>query len=1347
MARIVPKLNLNKTPQIVENNSLIFAKNIKVMKDGSIVTDDGISRIDTLDQTLSTGKSIVGYISYNTCVYLFLFDGNDSYIVKYDEKNPLTLTYINSAWKYSGGRKLTTKIYGEVIINLNSDIILVITETGNDELNIPIKFINTNRCSVNDDESIYTQAPKIPVINLLYDKKYTKTIPNGVYQFFIRYEIKDNFYTNWFPCSKEIYSGTQIKTDTIQGSVKYINVNSDSSESFILIVEKLTNTTFNYKSFQIGFILSHDDSTVARAWKHFSFDVEKIYFDYDTNYIEEVNIDDMLDSVYQIYNAKNITSFKNKIYISNYKESDINPNFASLASQINITLKEQLLSNTVNTYYDARLIHSHTIPVTGVVIYDYFLSNEQTDPDYITPEPGEPINVDLITQYFFKKLHKIENTFTSRTVPPYTPITGYNDEYGNWHTYTNENGGTPPAKLIEDANDRVSRLNQAYRLYNIRVTTDSGVYEFAGEGYSKSVYDSSIKSPLQALIYYISQSQNDHLRIRDYTDETRYGGFNIDGYLYNVLGEKIHSITFDFQELLYSKDGYYVSNTPRYDETLGKYVYDWSYAIAYNIDSYHYDRIIDTKYITTKVLQFDYQTLIPFKSYAFYVHYMKENGETTNGYKIKELIATTSSLAEGGKLIYPAFSNIQYPEDYPYCFISIVDTNNNVAQIFENNCIDIDALLLPVNTDIKVYSLSKLNTFISQNPTATKFNPDNVEVNALVDYNYSGKPMKDKLQYFGASGKLTVDENYPEVESIDKFFIVQNNEKNEEYLALTKCTPYLKDSEYDIYNDMNLLGFICSVCKPTATDPTDNDAGKYITGSDVYTKVLTGQVVQLNPLTTGKGIESTYDYLVYSEFNLNYLSLSAELSTRIMKVETIENDVVVGKEQYLIPSFESLTLSDVYELKSMYKTYRKKLFYPKDNDVITIFNNTIRASNVFSDEGITYVLKFEATNYYNVPTNKGYIVNLKAIADKILVHTQDSLFGFSGSSKLSTQDGNAQLSESDPFDTGITELFGSEHGFVGLANKNHTMLCYDGYFFFDKDAKTIYDYTGQGLTLLSDPIEKLLNYNELTDVVFANDYYNDRFFMTLKFKRINGLDGYDYVTLSFNYKQKTFVSLHDFTYEESFSTKTNCYFISNNRIYVVDKNATNYSGLVFNDNIFPSAVDIINQTKDAIIDVIYNENYEKVKTLNAINWIGIVVDYEFNFLTTKIDEQGNTIIEPWATGNSKERMSEALSNNKWAVDKIRVYSESTMTELCNIAYEDYLDKKPSELLNYKYPSYNNGVWTFNYLRNILDNKNTRENGKLISDEASLIYGKYFISRFVFTNSKNFKIENVIFNVQ
>ena len=85
MARIVPKLNLNKTPQIVENNSLIFAKNIKVMKDGSIVTDDGISRITSLVYYLTTGYSVVGYIPYNTCIYFFLYDGTNSLIIQYDE--------------------------------------------------------------------------------------------------------------------------------------------------------------------------------------------------------------------------------------------------------------------------------------------------------------------------------------------------------------------------------------------------------------------------------------------------------------------------------------------------------------------------------------------------------------------------------------------------------------------------------------------------------------------------------------------------------------------------------------------------------------------------------------------------------------------------------------------------------------------------------------------------------------------------------------------------------------------------------------------------------------------------------------------------------------------------------------------------------------------------------------------------------------------------------------------------------------------------------------------------------------------------------------------------------------
>ena len=47
MARIVPKLNLNKTPQLVDNNSLVFAKNIRLLKDGTIGPDTSLEEVET----------------------------------------------------------------------------------------------------------------------------------------------------------------------------------------------------------------------------------------------------------------------------------------------------------------------------------------------------------------------------------------------------------------------------------------------------------------------------------------------------------------------------------------------------------------------------------------------------------------------------------------------------------------------------------------------------------------------------------------------------------------------------------------------------------------------------------------------------------------------------------------------------------------------------------------------------------------------------------------------------------------------------------------------------------------------------------------------------------------------------------------------------------------------------------------------------------------------------------------------------------------------------------------------------------------------------------------------------
>ena len=45
MAKIISKLNLNRTPQLAEDYSLVYARNIKLTKDGAITRDDGVDKL------------------------------------------------------------------------------------------------------------------------------------------------------------------------------------------------------------------------------------------------------------------------------------------------------------------------------------------------------------------------------------------------------------------------------------------------------------------------------------------------------------------------------------------------------------------------------------------------------------------------------------------------------------------------------------------------------------------------------------------------------------------------------------------------------------------------------------------------------------------------------------------------------------------------------------------------------------------------------------------------------------------------------------------------------------------------------------------------------------------------------------------------------------------------------------------------------------------------------------------------------------------------------------------------------------------------------------------------------
>lgn len=451
--KIIQGLNLNNDPSVVQEGSMVYARNVKA--DGnSIVSDGSYTEIETMKP-----YNIVGHVvGLEGKIYFFCADEetddnnqvtwSNSKIVEYDE-NTKEVVELNTAWHYSGGEIdgcVTGNISGERILTIaeyvNNQTTKSVTDVnnvssqakrapidfkssldtngkddsfyvtpGNDDLGfididkavdqdtrlvtnddgsidvsksdnsqteesetdgisnttgkteddnasggevikpdssndedivekelISLKHINLTHSEVSD-ESLYTQTPKIPITNITLADYYARTIPNGVYVFYIRYEIRKDVYTKWYLASCPIFAGSPTQISTIQGGLKYINLHKDSTMSFVLNVNHLIQDNINlYEKFQLGFLISHDDSVNARAWKTFSMNTDVIYFDYDD--VTDVTIEELTEVTYGLYNVRNIAAFRNRLFISNYRESDLNPkDTLSLAKNISIDLK------------------------------------------------------------------------------------------------------------------------------------------------------------------------------------------------------------------------------------------------------------------------------------------------------------------------------------------------------------------------------------------------------------------------------------------------------------------------------------------------------------------------------------------------------------------------------------------------------------------------------------------------------------------------------------------------------------------------------------------------------------------------------------------------------------------------------------------------------------------------------------------------------------------------------------------------------------------------------------------------------------------------------------------------
>ena len=1428
MSKLVPKLNLNRTPQTADNGSLVYAKNIKLNKDGTIGPDYNFIKANiNWGRYTSFDKQhpVVGYIvGLNNKVYYFInyenikkeFNiGNSSSgvnnVSKIIEYNELTdeSKEINSSWTYHNGI-----ITGFVTTNHTGEEILTICESSDDSVEIPIKHINLSHPEV-EDESLYTQNPVIPITNLHLEDTYSKTIPNGVYQFFVRYKISDNFYTPWIPCSKECFAGVSTIENTCNGSLKYIDTKKDSSKSFVFSVEHLFDNVANYESFQIGFILSHDDEIVARTWKEFSFNTNKIYFDYDKYNIKEIDIDDFLKTNFELFNVKNATFFRNKCYISNYKETDFNPQFHNYANQVKVELKKEkvfekhpeytevyfnnillvkddvLDSYTVfdnaiygdnYTIFTQNNITEESIKEDEILKFSY-IYNYSLDPDIAWINEAEGViefnNLGSDYTRYIETIYKpyhAENGQLLRFTDEVHPLEEiqYKDFFGRkWFVSSGQGIGW----LV--ANDENFKQQELINFTNEVVN--------ASKNYINSKSGNFLLTKFQLITNNV-----ENVDVVTFEDVNKFIIANINGkafnteneltnYVNNVIQGIINGFIYNGNEYLYK--GSFSNSETSFSGIIRGYIIEYTKVnitdekTEYDNDSSNTEQTIilkatKTNYTKTvyikpnqslfkkvtdeelvKVSPKQYTSLMPFTTYKFYIHYVKNNGIITNGFEIPGEY-NFNSYTNDISIIYPSFSNIVIPDGYVAYFISMSKIGNDICKLFNRSIVTNEGKEYEVydciEADLLLYNLNNKITIINnQGELITS------------DAIYCSSGCTNPMFMFGNSGSVIfeLNENRRNITDTDAWVqIINKKEHIEAHEQLIRITPYIKESSYSNYYRMNLPSYLCEVCKIDKNIKLANKDSYYFAGTEVYkfTDAITTSI-KIEHITDYINIRYTDTEYVLSNFNLNYLALTEDVNNTIRSYKDDEDEDSSTKTQ-IVKIVNTLTSSDIYELPQMYKEYTRKYFSIYNPKNINKFTNTIRSSDTNTDEVYRNIFTFYAGDYYNVPCNRGPIVNMFSIADSIYVHCEHSLYKFSGNTSLSANNGEVQTKETNVFDSGIKELFDSEFGYGGIQSKTHSLISYFAYVFYDEYAKKIYYYGGENqLSCISDSIEKILDSYNILDIVFVDDYHNNRFFVNLKVSTKEETPVSGNICLSYSYLTKSFISIHDIDFIKGFCTRHNTYFLhttnddlrlpvhsvyrmTTNVVTVPKKSAIGVIGTIYTGLYKKSLISVPDLDNYCCIDVIFNDNYEIIKNIEKISWVCSAIK---SFIDNNYMAEENLEIYP---GDIIQIYSDQCCSEKTTMCEHNISVTTPVEEFIqnneDYHYTKFVVGNGYDALNpnvYKYPRFNCGIWSLNYFRDIRNNEDKFNYGS--ANDKSLIYGKYFVIRFAF-GIRNCKIENI-----
>lgn len=1403
---IIPQFNINRSFKDCVSGSIVAAKNIKIDETGKyIIPEEGFTRMyfgANIAGVIATSEDLYIFTETNA---IFKFDKNKKSTImtghnwKYIYGSKFIGTYT-----YLGNSKLClvvsqyTNDEGENVDYSKYPLQSWIVDDNNmSNYNIcpDIPIFNCDY-KVNEKGNliagVYTFFIRFKISNHDYTHWFQLTGDINIGSK-IEHEIINHNYK---------IQNTIQQADTIFFDKFNVNKIGHTNKNIELNIS-LSDNKIQYKDYQIGAVVKIEESVVGRLF----VDTDNLTknentFNIHTNdFIEEISIDDLTKNPVNYFNVKALCNYNNRLYIANYREHEVKDipvnGFATLTYSNKTFTKDKYDINTDARSYDCAIINlnfqinSSTIknikkevkivPVNSGHYKDWYKvcdpesKNTQSEVNsflkYIADniyiqnskngsyEPLSQYNINkdgdgsydesgnLIEQKYIRTSYSmfIGNTFNDAIVPiqnscwPGRELNKDNDEFVNLLYKVDSGVPSQPTPLYgrDGSIFGFQSISNEFDIQSLSDSTKSKGNEWINIYISKSgkisIFDSryaltnnSVNSdyvkdtvvphspfPIPGM----NDSESDFMVTHSKAAEIRAQGYNGGWGTYRMeIVYNEHKFTIKrhqyINESTHEVEGYYNAisanggtfyEVPKEDKN-GDYTsrsYSNTKHHLWTTNIYGTGKIVLARNASSSAPvrdDFDLnRTLIPGQKYNTYIHFIRNDGSSTLGYSIVNDFDKTKADGTIKAVKVKLNEGQSIPKGYKGYFITYEKPIKDTEWLIEAKY---DGKVIATNSDM-IYNDKLIYT---SNPKIENFVYNKLGQN-YVETNVDLEDLKNDVELlYGHIDGI----NYNAVKYKTLYRLTPNIYDNEEHITNEYCPGY--------YNKEKAILFD----KPV------------LFASDSET------VCNMYEAEVNYGVSMIQDY-VYSDIPIDQFVVQKDFETRAMTFTKNESSDYLGT--YTNNVLSPTKLKDFLNMPGCYVASPTKTYtnYVKDN-YKNYFPQTIRRSDQINDESsVNFFRLFSTNEYRNIFENKGEIVNIFGSGNSLFVHCKHGMFKYDSTNNLTA---DTTTTKTDIFYNGYQDCFPDKVGYGGLDNINECLLCKAGYIWLDKQNKTVL-ILNEKINILSDDLDIFLKkFPTINTVRFA--YTQDkRILIYIEYDRYQ-------LTVSYSLNTKTLISTHEYNIIASYNTYNETFLdIAKSGLYYFNKLGDGQLYGQPRPMIFPSYYTPDNH-KVSYIDIIFSDNYETIKCLDSINY------------------------SLYKNNDSASLFDITNSKSIFSGNAMILYSDSSYSGILDINTDEL--KQSNSINNYKKPYYQKGQWCLNYFRNHFNNGDVKENSVYLiyktnnkyqakavnineeqikkfatnptdaqDKEPRLIYGKYFVVRFIFTDD-NFLLENVSFNV-